>query len=245
MNQYEIRTAQNVTITLTIANMGDRILAALIDIFILIGYMLLSSYIYVKIEGDLPSGYYSYSFWVYLALYLPVCFYSLGFEYFMNGQTPGKRLRKIKVVRMDGESLSIGNCIIRWLFKLIDIWFDTGSVAIVTATFSKLHQRLGDMLAGTIVISIRESHDADIAYYADHDESGIVQFPQVERLKVSDIEIVNEALKLYFERDKFEYILLASAQLKRALEITPEMDDFSFVKRIVTDYNLLHKVPLL
>jgi uncharacterized RDD family membrane protein YckC len=233
MNQYQITTAQNVTIRLTIANMGDRILAGMIDILILGGYLFLVSYLFSKIEGR-----------IYLGITLPVYFYSLMFEYFMNGQTPGKRLRKIKVVRMDGESLTLGNCIIRWLFRLVDVWFDSGSVAIVTATFSRLHQRMGDMIAGTLVISTRPDASLDLSVYADH-YSDAVCFPQVEQLKLSDIEIVNESLKLYYERDKFEYILLVSAQLKRVLEVMPEMDDLTFVKTIVTDYNLLHTAPLL
>lgn len=231
------------TIRLTIANMGDRILACMIDLFILIGYIALTAYLLDEINGQFRFT--SEGFWIYLAINLPVYFYSLLFEYFMNGQTPGKRIRKIKVVRMDGESLTLGNCIIRWLFRLVDIWFDSGSVAIVTATFSRIHQRVGDMIAGTIVISTRSESDMDLSIYVDQDPTGVVQFPQVERLRLSDIEVVSEALKLYYERDNFEYILLVSAQLKRAMEVMPEMDDLTFVKRIVTDYNLLHRVPLV
>jgi uncharacterized RDD family membrane protein YckC len=244
MNQYEITTAQNVTIRLTIANMGDRILAAVIDILILTGYLLLVSYI----ENKLVIGYSMFlsrsAFWVTFCMTLPIYFYSLIFEYFLNGQTPGKRLRKIKVVRMDGESLTLGNCIIRWLFRLVDIWFDWGSVAIVTATFSRLHQRIGDMLAGTIVISTRNDKNIDQSIYVEQDPTGVVMFPQAERLDLSDIEIVNEALRLYYEGDEFEFVLLVSAQLKKVMDVMPEMDDLTFIKRVVTDYNLLHRVPI-
>jgi uncharacterized RDD family membrane protein YckC len=241
MNQYQITTAQNVTIKLTIANMGDRILAGLIDICILIGYLALWGFIISKIENVVK---YSYVFWIEFSFTLPVYFYSLLFEYFWNGQTPGKRLRKIKVVRMDGESLTLGNCIIRWLFRLIDIWFDWGSVGIVAATFSKIHQRIGDMVAGTIVISTRSQTNIDLSAYSDHNATGSIHFPQVESLKLKDMEVVNEALALYYEQDKFAYVLLVSAQLKRVLDVTPEIDDLTFVKRIVTDYNQLHKAPL-
>ena len=102
MNQYEITTAQNVTIKLTIANMGDRILAGLIDLCILIGYLVAWSFVIGKVEKVVRSEGFSYLFWIELSFTLPVYFYSLLFEYFWNGQTPGKRLRKIKVVRMDG-----------------------------------------------------------------------------------------------------------------------------------------------
>jgi uncharacterized RDD family membrane protein YckC len=245
VNQYRITTAQNVTIRLTIANMGDRILACIIDMLILGGYIFLVGYLFDKIEGHLPLFSMSNTgFWIYFLLNMPVYFYSLLFEYFMNGQTPGKKIRKIRVVRMDGESLTLGNCIIRWLFRLVDIWFDSGSVAIVTATFSKIHQRLGDMIAGTIVVNTHPGTEMDFSLYV-HAESGEVRFPEVERLKLNDIQLVGEALKLYYEQDKFDYILMVSAQLKRVLEIMPEMDDLSFVKQIVSDYNLLHRVPLI
>ena len=242
MNQYEITTAQNVTIKLTIANMGDRILAGLIDLGIMAGYFFLCYAIYERIIVD---GYSRDFTWYFITIVaLPICFYSLGFEYFMNGQTPGKRLLKIKVVRMDGESLTLGNCIIRWLFRLIDIWFDSGSLGIVTATFSKTHQRIGDMLAGTIVTSTRSQTGIDLSTYVAHNATGTIHFPQVEKLKMKDMEVVNEALALYYEQDIFEYVLLVSAQLKRALNVTPDIDDLNFVKLIVNDYNQLHRVPL-
>lgn len=244
MNQYEINTAQNVTIKLVIANMGDRILAAMIDLGIMGGYLILWGYIISKLEKSFRSDLYSPTFWVELCCLAPVCLYSLGFEYFMNGQTPGKRIRKVRVVRMDGESLTFGNCIIRWIFRLVDIWFDSGSVAIVAATFSKSHQRLGDMVAGTILINTRPQTELHLSKYADLSSADAVCFPQVERLQFKDMEVVSEALGLYYELDNFDYVQQVASKLKTILEIVPEMDDLSFVKRVVTDYNILHQAPL-
>ena len=244
MNQYEISTAQNVTIRLTIANMGDRILAAMIDMLVLLGYLLIWIYVVNTLEGNVSNDFESAPFWIEMVFTLPVYFYTLLFEFFMDGQTPGKRLRKIKVVRMDGESLTLGNCIIRWLFRIVDIWFDSGSVAIVSATFSKLHQRLGDMVAGTIVISTRQNSDVGVAQYADLNVGTAVHFPQVERLHFRDMEVITEALTLYYESDTFDYVHQVASKLKTLLDVMPDMDDLSFVKRVVTDYNILHRVSL-
>jgi uncharacterized RDD family membrane protein YckC len=240
MNQYEISTAQNVTLKLTIANMGDRILAAMIDLGILSGYLSLIWYV----ESTVRITTYSLEFWIEMFFLLPACLYSLAFEFFMDGQTPGKRIRKVKVVRMDGESLTFGNCIIRWLFRLVDIWFDSGSVAIVAATFSKSHQRLGDMVAGTILINTRPQTELHLSKYADLSSTDAVCFPQVERLQFKDMEVVSEALGLYYELDNFDYVQQVAKKLKALLEIVPEMDDLSFVKRVLTDYNILHQAPL-
>ena len=243
MNQYEITTAQNATIRFQIANMGDRIVAAIFDLFILFGYLLLVFFIYIKTKENFGIYDNTQVAFIYFAFTLPVYFYSLLFEYFMNGQTPGKRLRRIKVARLDGKSLTLGNCIIRWLFRLVDIWLDTGAVAIVTATFSRTHQRLGDMVAGTIVISTRAIANINLSQYADPDSSYGIKFPEVEKLKLKDVEAIHEALALYYEKDEFDYVLLASAQLKKALDVIPEMDDLTFVKRVLGDYDVVHKTP--
>lgn len=241
MNQYEINTAQNVTLKLTIANMGDRILATMIDLGIMGGYLFLC---YIIVDKILANYYSLTQIWyIRLLSTVPIYFYSLGFEYFMNGQTPGKMIRKVRVVRMDGESLTFGNCIIRWLFRLVDIWFDSGSVAIVAATFSKSHQRLGDMVAGTILINTRPQTELHLSKYAVLSASDAVCFPQVERLQFKDMEVVSEALGLYYELDNFDYVQQVATKLKAILEVVPEMDDLTFVKRVVTDYNLINRVP--
>jgi uncharacterized RDD family membrane protein YckC len=245
MNQYEISTAQNATIRLTIANMGDRILAAIIDLFILGGYSLIGVFIYFKFNGDFRDNYDSnIVYWIYFGFSLPVYFYTLLFEYFMNGQTPGKRIMKVKVARLDGHSLTLGSCIIRWLFRIVDIWMDSGSVGIVTMTFSKLHQRIGDMVAGTIVISTASYNNKDLSQYTDPSYSNLT-FPQVERLQMKDAEAIHDALALYYEKDKFDYVLQVSQQLKSSLDIAPDMDDLNFVKRILGDYNLMHQTALV
>ena len=243
MNQFEITTAQNATIRLHIANMGDRIIAALIDLFILFGYLALLTYLENLFNYDLnfASGR-NLFFWLSFILMIPMVFYSLLTEFLLNGQSPGKWLRKIRVVRMDGESLTLGNCAIRWIFRLIDFWLDSGSVGVVAAAFSRTHQRLGDMVAGTIVVSTRGEERFDLALYAQPAADGAFTFPQVERLRLADVEAVHQVLKLYYEQDYFELVLPAAARLKEAMEVMPQMDDIRFLKSVLRDYSALHSI---
>jgi hypothetical protein len=70
-------------------------------------------------------------------------------ELFMRGQTPGKRLSKIRVVKSDGFSLDAQSILIRNIFRVLDhlppLW--------IVPLLSAKAQRLGDMVAGTVLVS--------------------------------------------------------------------------------------------
>lgn len=101
MNSIDINTSQNVNISFDPASIGERILAFIIDMVIKVAYFvviyLVIAYIFglklLKITDQ----------WSLMAIFaiisLPVNLYTLLFESFMEGQTPGKRIMKIKVVK--------------------------------------------------------------------------------------------------------------------------------------------------
>ncbi|HOO08394.1 MAG TPA: RDD family protein [Cyclobacteriaceae bacterium] len=115
MHSIKVRTTQNVFITYPIASLGDRILAFLLDYLILVAYSVFILALFINMEMDVA--------WVWgVSLGLPWLFYHLLFEVFMNGQSPGKRVMSIKVVRLDGTPATIGNYIMRWVFAFIDFY---------------------------------------------------------------------------------------------------------------------------
>lgn len=69
-----------------------------------------------------------------------------------NGQTLGKMLMKIRVVAIDGSKASFGQCLVRHLFDIIDALF-LGLVGILVASNNSMQQRVGDLVAKTIVVS--------------------------------------------------------------------------------------------
>jgi uncharacterized RDD family membrane protein YckC len=72
----------------------------------------------------------------------------------MTGQTIGKMILKIKVVRADGTNISIGPSIARHLFDIVDYLPFFGIVGLIVASNNELNQRVGDLVAKTIVIEI-------------------------------------------------------------------------------------------
>src|SRR5690348_15436926 len=95
MQTINVRTTQNVSIQYPIASIGDRILAYLLDTVILTAYTIAIVALFINIDMEI--------FWIWIMMLLaPWLLYRLFFEIFMNGQTPGKRVLNIQVVRLDG-----------------------------------------------------------------------------------------------------------------------------------------------
>src|SRR5690606_22996770 len=138
-------TNQNIEIKLEPAGLGDRIIAFLIDLLIIFFYGMLAAIIVSN-----------FVFYSSVILFVPILFYFLLFEIFTNGQSPGKKVREIKVVKLNGGSPTIFNYLLRWVLWPID-FFIYGSVAIFCIIVTKNGQRLGDFAAGTTVIKQRAS----------------------------------------------------------------------------------------
>jgi uncharacterized RDD family membrane protein YckC len=111
-----IQTSQNVELEYEPASIGDRILATILDRLIYIGWVLFWILIYslLKLSGDMSV------FVVILTIALPIMMYPILTEYFLNGQTLGKRAMNIRVVLLNGNQPTLGAYILRWLLILVD-----------------------------------------------------------------------------------------------------------------------------
>ena len=130
MGNLQINTTQNVNLDYKIVSIGERIVAFLIDGFILYMYAYLANLI-----GD-AIGYIYEDTWTQRGLvaliFLPAMFYSLLMHSLFNGQTVGKMLMKMRVVRLDGTPVHWSNLLVRWMLRLVDIWIFLGSIGILS-----------------------------------------------------------------------------------------------------------------
>ena len=99
MSNLHINTTQNINLFFTTATIGERMLAYLVDLVIQIAYFIIVAFILLNNIFNNPD--YSTSI-ALLLISLPIMFYSLVCESTMEGQTFGKKLLKIKVVKIDG-----------------------------------------------------------------------------------------------------------------------------------------------
>lgn len=220
-------TNQNIEIKLELAGLGDRILAFLIDALIIGLYG-------VFVAAIIPT-----SEPYFIILFVPVLFYSLLFEFFTNGQSPGKKAREIKVVKLNGGSPTLFNYLLRWIMRPIDILI-YGSVAILCIIVTKNGQRLGDLAAGTTVIKQRSSLAiADISSIKkslDH----TVTYPQVKRLNDKQTALIRKALNM--RRDGLNETATEEIALKtkKFLQIETDTPDVKFLYTILKDYEHVH-----
>ncbi len=232
MQSVNIQTTQNVAIGYEVAGVGDRILATLIDSAVLLAYGITVTYLLV--EGGFDS------IWIFISFYLPIFFYHLFSEIFLQGQSFGKKVLKIKVVKLDGSNATIGAYVLRWITRLIEVDMASGSVAIVAIAMNGKGQRVGDMAAGTTVIKV----DRDIAVSSHRVIQNLKSdyepvFSQVLQLTEKDMLIIKEALKANKQHANPKPVLAATEKVKSLLNIQSELPPVKFLHTIVKDFNYL------
>ena len=234
MAQIRINTSQNVQIEHPTANVGQRILSQLLDLVFIFAYTMIISFVIRMLKVDVGA--------FLLVFYLPAIFYSFITESVFQGQSFGKMILKIKVVKLDGSQPSLINYFIRWMFRIVDVWIIYGVIGIITVAVSSKGQRLGDKAAGTIVVSLLKKYNLRNTIYRRISENYNLQFPQVENLTEQDISTINEVLNHYFKnpgmRSRQLLIKTKEAILKKT-GIETQLESIQFLRTVVKDYNYI------
>ncbi|MFN2456518.1 MAG: RDD family protein, partial [Pyrinomonadaceae bacterium] len=91
-----------------------------------------------------------------IAVFLIFAGYFIFFEWLWNGQTPGKRLLKLRVIREDGRPITLWEALARILLRIFDavpgFVIPVYSIGLISIFSSRRDQRIGDMFAGTVVV---------------------------------------------------------------------------------------------
>jgi uncharacterized RDD family membrane protein YckC len=242
MSQIAINTSQNVNINFNTASVGDRMIAFILDFLIKVVYGILIFYIFFNIL-DLGSLLDSLDPWsmraIYLTLLFPAFIYPLVLEILMEGQTPGKKIMKIRVVKIDGYQAGFGDYMIRWIFRIIDTTF-MGVVGLIAMIVSKNNQRLGDMAAGTAVISLKNSINISHTILENIKEDYIPTFPQVIALSDNDMRIIKDNYLKAIRVDDRQVISRLSEKIKSILKLdvdATKMTERQFIGVVIKDYN--------
>lgn len=162
MQDYDfIETPENVILQRRLAGIGTRLMAGLVDHLIIAGLFLVLTLMFSAVSGglDIFSGGQAgnqLGYWA-LAVFILIGFiiywgYFLFFEMGTNGQSPGKKTQKIRVVKDSGGAISFTDIAVRNLIRAVD-GIGGYAVAGICMFFTGKIQRLGDMAAGTVVIS--------------------------------------------------------------------------------------------
>jgi uncharacterized RDD family membrane protein YckC len=234
-------SGRNASIDLEQAGIGERIVATLID-FVLLFF---TGIVYVTVFGFLFSGsdvLYT-TFMILFALY--VFLYDLLFELAWNGQTPGKRIRGIRVVRLDGRRPGFSEFALRWVFRPIEVLISQGTIAAIAIVVSKNQQRLGDLAAGTIVIVEPKQVLLSTTVLRKLEKNYQPGYPQAAYLPEKSIRTLQKVLNTYrSDPDNINHqriLAKAAEKLAQRMKVQSTEDEAKFIYRVIKDYNFYHQ----
>ena len=167
--EVTIVTPENVSVTYQLSGIGSRFLALALDTILQflasVALILVAMYIalrmtinWVQVEEAVRAK----STWVFAGMMIGVFLIAWGyfifFETIWNGQTPGKRLVRLRVVREGGQPVDLACAATRNLMRYLDFLPALYTVGLISIFFSPRYKRLGDYAAGTIVVKERSPH---------------------------------------------------------------------------------------
>lgn len=232
MDNFQIETAQNISITQNAAGIGERILAYLIDGLIMLSYIIAVAFLLSSL--DLSGG----AEWAYmLVISLPLLLYFLLWEIFWDGRSPGKAALDLRVVKIDGSKPAFSNYLVRWLLRVIDITVSSGSVAVVTILLNGKGQRLGDLAAGTTVISekVKTSLENSILEELPADYKPV--YSQVTVLSDEDVREIKDIYYNALKNGNYRVIHYLSEKVSALLQVQPQERGVDFIKNVLRDYS--------
>lgn len=252
-----IDTPEQVTIRFPVAGIGSRFLAIFTDtvvqgvLYILLGLIL---YLIARSAPKTPVHQISSTAekWM-IAIFILFNFlvywgYFTLFEGFWNGQTPGKRLAKIRVIQQDGRQITLFESMTRNLIRVIDWIPGFYLVGVISMLCTQRHQRLGDLAASTIVIHERPASEPLWGHAATPANSTRTLFPDdspqspasspftppddanlpadaVARLTPEDLSVIERFFARILDMDLDTRARIASrlaAQMSVKMQLSPE-----------------------
>lgn len=240
-----IETPERVALHFALASIGNRFLACAIDhaiqfltvVVVFIAFMILAN---VSSLGDQLS---SAPKWVIavliIVLFLLLSGYFTFFEWLWSGQTPGKRWLKLRVIREDGRPITFFEAAVRNLLREFDIMpIPFYSIGLISVFVSGKDQRIGDMVAGTVVVREREAEAPAFAQVFDSPVSDpalrrafppVVFTANIHALTETEVEVVETFLRRRWEIDDLPRQWMAwRVSMPLLYKLRPEYDRPSF-----------------
>jgi len=254
MAVIQIATPFNIDIEFEIAEFYKRLFAYLIDFILLVIYMLSMLYL---LYGGFRVGEGGQGL-VLILLVIPMLFYTTASEVLMNGQTIGKNILNIKVVSLEGGKPTLGQYLLRWFmrfyewaFIIFTLFWSNGYIgflflilggitSIIIMGISPKSQRLGDIVASTVVVNTKSLLTVKDTIFMKVTETNYkVNFPEVMRLSDRDISTIKNVLNQATKTNQHDICHRVAYKVQNVLKISSDMYGIEFLKKIMEDYNYL------
>ncbi len=270
MKTLQINTAQNVTISFELADSVHRLIAFIIDNIIKFAYWFLIFYVFdfEAYVSDFDTDNWSKTS-LRILIFFPILTYTLVQESIFSGQTIGKKMMKLKVVTLSGYRPSFTDTLIRWFMRILDFnaVFILGVLLIsvennadvfysllgLLFVFGKLvgflmismtpkNQRLGDIVADTLVIQTKDNHAFSDTILEDLAVDYKPTYPRVIHLSDNDARIIKGTFIQAKKGKDYATIKKLRAKIEQVTEIhAKDVSDVFFIDTVLKDYNYFTK----
>ena len=229
----KLDTGFNIEVEFPISPFHRRLFAWFIDFIVLLSYLWVTDII---IRNAIGPTWGVRHMWLYVLYLLPFLLYHLLSEIFMNGQSVGKKAMFIKVITLEGGQPSLSQYLIRWMFRLVDfgLFLLPGFFSVI---LSQRSQRIGDLIAGTIVIDTRASTSWQDTIFTEIETNYKPKYAQVMQLTDKDINTLKSIIGAVKKRSDYELAHRISERIQSRLNIQAEEDSLEFLQRLLKDYN--------
>ncbi len=254
MKKIEFESAQNVKIEYELASVGARTAAAAIDFLLFAIYFAVFGAIFGFVDV-FQENIGAFLFFQFLLMRLPWILYNPMVEFLTHGQSLGKYILGIRVVTVNGERPGLREVFTRWLFKgdflwispdlFALFWFGIGLMGIVYAGTSNRTQRIGDVMANTVVIRNKSSVNYSLSDVLSikNQQNHTPTYPQATIFTDEDMLLIKTTIKRLRTNPneqikKFAVELADESARIIGLEETPEKR-LKFLKTLLQDYVVL------
>jgi uncharacterized RDD family membrane protein YckC len=227
MDNLVIDTPEQIPLEFPLAGIGSRFLALALDTLLqaIAGSILAAIALAMgaRIHTMRTRGAWTFAILV-IAWFLIQFGYFLFFEAIWHGQTPGKRWTHLRVIQDSGRPITVYEAAARNLLRIVDSIPGLYGVAIISALFSAKSKRLGDYVAGTVVVHERPTASATEVQWDLAASAGISPY-DVSRLTPEEFQLIEAFL---FRRNQLAADVRAEtgrkimARLSTRFEFTPE-----------------------
>jgi hypothetical protein len=158
-----------------------------------------------------------------------------------HGQSLGKKIFKIRVVKITGERPGFFDFLMRTVFRLIDITSTLGSMALITASSSEKGQRLGDFFADTTVVKLVNINriSLDRILSMDKLKSYTPKYPEVIMFKEEEMLLIKETLernKQFPNESHTNALNVLVKKIEEKMGVVSPKDKITFLNTLIKDF---------
>lgn len=262
MRTLQLTTDHNVPIEVELATVGQRLVAVLLDVVIMVAYFVIMTLIMsvIFISSFNFDNYDEISVWQILFMiivYLPFVLYTPLLEYLTKGQTVGKMAMGIRVTKKNGENAKFKEYFTRWLFRPIEFYIilsaQGGLLLLIASAFfdiliasvSGSNQRIGDFMANTVVVRKNPNRSFSIqdVLAIKSNENYEPTYTNVTMYTDEDMMLVKNTIsrvEKYRNENTKKLAISLAEKIAKDLQL-PEVPEkrLKFLKTVLNDYVVL------